>query len=112
MANPRGMTLPSALIRPATPLDPESADGDQGEPIEGSAEAQGRGAIEARTASRPRRRAPAKPSEKTAKRGVYLTDALWERLQLEAIRKRTNVSAIMGDCLDRNLPRLRIEREV
>jgi hypothetical protein len=40
-----------------------------------------------------------------------LTDAVWDRLQLEAIRKRTTVSAIAGDLLDRNLPRLRIARD-
>jgi len=50
-------------------------------------------------------------AEKTSKRGLYLSDAVWERLQLEAIRKRTTVSAVAGDFLERNLPRLRIERE-
>jgi hypothetical protein len=40
-----------------------------------------------------------------------LLDDLWERLQLEAIRKKTSVSAVANDVLDRNLLRLRIERE-
>jgi hypothetical protein len=51
------------------------------------------------------------PSEKTSKRGLYLTDALWQRLRHAAVRRRTNVSAIAGDVLERNLPRLRIERD-
>jgi macrodomain Ter protein organizer (MatP/YcbG family) len=62
-------------------------------------------------AAKPRRRRPSAPVEKTSKRGVYLSDAVWERLQLEAIRKKTTVSAICNDVLDRNLLRLRIERE-
>ena len=63
-------------------------------------------------APRPRAASEARPPvEKTNKRGLYLTDAVWERLQLEAIRKKTTVSAIAGDVLERNLPRLRIERD-
>ena len=111
MANPRGMTLPSALIRP--PASPESAevlDGVEGESIE-TTEGQGRGAQESRPAAKARRRRPVASAEKTSKRGLYLTDAVWERLQLEAIRKRVSVSAVAGDVLERNLARLRIERE-
>jgi hypothetical protein len=55
--------------------------------------------------------APLPPSEKTSKRGLYLTDAVWQRLQLAAVQRKTNVSAIAGDVLERNLPRLRIERD-
>jgi hypothetical protein len=58
-----------------------------------------------------RTRGPKAPAEKTSKRGVCLTDAVWGRHQPEAIRKRTTVSAIAGDVLERNPPRLRIERE-
>jgi macrodomain Ter protein organizer (MatP/YcbG family) len=63
-------------------------------------------------APRTRKRRPIATAEKTGKRGVYLTDGVWERLQLEAIRRKTTVSAIAGDVLERNLPRLRIERDV
>jgi hypothetical protein len=104
-------TLPSALIRPTAPPDDATAEVAEGESIE-PAEGQGRGAAEVRAAaSRPRRRRPVATAEKTNKRGLYLTDAIWERLQLEAIRKRTTVSAVAGEVLERNLPRLRIERE-
>lgn len=103
-------TLPSALIRPTAPPDseaPESVELESAEPIEG----QGRGAQDTRPAARPRRRRPVATAEKTSKRGLYLTDSVWEKLQLEAIRKRTNVSAVAGELLERNLPRLRIERD-
>jgi hypothetical protein len=54
---------------------------------------------------------PAAPAEKTSKRGVYLIDSVWDRLQYEAIRRKTTVSAIAGDVLDRNLPRFQVTRE-
>ena len=103
-------TLPSALIRPhvspETVAEPESADVEQGESSES------RGAQESRPSGKTRRRAKVASAEKTSKRGLYLTDSVWERLQLESIRrKKTNVSAVAGEILERNLPRLRIERE-
>jgi hypothetical protein len=101
--------LPSALIRQTAPLD------DQAEAIEAEvidqAEGQGRGQ-DSRPATRTtRRRKPATTATTTSKRGLYLTDATWEKLQLEAIRKRTSVSAVAGELLERKLPRLRIERD-
>lgn len=112
MANQRGVTLPSALIRPTTPPDQvELAEaGAEPEAIE-PADGQGRGAVEPRAATRPRRRRGAAPADKVTKRGLHLPDSVWERLQLEAIRKKANVSTVAGEVLDRNLPRLRIERE-
>jgi hypothetical protein len=112
-SNTRG--VPSTLIRPVhpeadAPADPAAVEGD--EAGGSSAEMQGRGEARPSSASpRPRRRKGSGPAEKTNKRGLHLTDAVWDRLQLEAIRKRTTVSAIAGECLDRNLPRLRIERD-
>lgn len=100
-------TLPQALIRPTAPLDLET---DQAE-AESVDQGEGQGRGESRPAAKPRRRKVVTTADKTSKRGVYLTDAVWERLQLEAIRKRTNVSAIAGEVLERNLPRLRIERD-
>jgi hypothetical protein len=101
-------TLPSALIRPTAPPESAEAEAPEGEAID---QGEGRGVAESRPSARPRRPRPIAKGDKTSKRGVYLTDGVWERLQLEAIRKRTNVSAIAGDVLERNLPRLRIERE-
>lgn len=110
MANPRGMTLPSALIRPTAPLEPDAPDSIEADGVEAN-EGQGGASAESRAGAKPRRRRVVAPSEKTSKRGVYLTDSVWERLQYEAIRKRTNVSAILGDVLNRTLPRFKVERE-
>jgi precorrin isomerase len=104
-------TLPSALICPIAQPDStqeETLESESAEAIEG----QGRGAAESRPLAKVRRRRVVASADKTSKRGLYLTDSVWERLQLEAIRKRTNVSAIAGEFLERNLPRLRIERDV
>ncbi len=98
----------SALIRqPATLPEPDT---DQGE-TESVDNGEGGGRTDSRPATRPRRRKPTTATEKTNKRGLYLMDSTWEKLQLEAIRKRTNVSAIAGELLERNLPKLRIERD-
>jgi hypothetical protein len=96
------------------PTPPEAVDPAEVAP-EGSgaaeAEGQGRGAEPRSAAPRARRRRADRPAEKTNKRGLYLTDAVWDRLQLEAIRRRTTVSAVAGEVLERNLPRLTITRE-
>jgi hypothetical protein len=117
-SNSRGVpALSAALIRPTRPED--EPDPTAGPPEAGGADepadqggGQGRGASDPRPAPRGgRRRRVDKPADKTDKRGLYLTRSVWERLQLEAIRKHTTASAIAGDILERNLPRLRIERE-
>jgi len=43
---------------------------------------------------------------------LSLPDGVYDRLQLLAIQRRTSASAIASEILDRNLPRLRIEREL
>jgi hypothetical protein len=40
-----------------------------------------------------------------------MSDAVFERLELTAIRRKSTVSAIAAEILDRNLPRLRIEQD-
>jgi hypothetical protein len=42
---------------------------------------------------------------------LTLPDAVFDRLQFTAIKRRSNVSAIATEILDRNLPRLRIEQD-
>jgi hypothetical protein len=42
---------------------------------------------------------------------LSLPDDVYDRLQLYAIQKRTTVSAVATDVLDKNLPKLRIERD-
>ncbi len=115
--NGRGIpTLPSTLIRPTSPnpdpspAGPEASQLDGDEP-DGPVDGQGRGDQRASALPRPRRKKVTAPAEKTNKRGLHLTDSVWDRLQYEAIRKRTTVSAIAGELLDRTLPRFKIERE-
>jgi hypothetical protein len=78
-----------------------------GEPVE----SQGRGDGRASAVPKPRRKKVTAPAEKLNKRGLHLTDSVWDRLQYEAIRRKTTVSAIAGDVLDRNLPRFQVTRE-
>jgi hypothetical protein len=109
MATDSKRGVPSLLIRPTEPR-PAPVD----EPVEAEAdelvEGQGRGESRASIA-KSRRRKPSVPSEKVSKRGLHIRDDLWERLQLQAIARKTTVSAIANDLLDRNLARLRIERD-
>jgi hypothetical protein len=104
--------LPATLIRPTQPdpVDPDGpAGGDDGQD---QGDGQGRGVTEGRAAvAKGRRRRVDRGTEKLGKRGLYLTASVWQRLQLEAIRKGTSVSAVAGDVLERTLPRLRIERD-
>jgi hypothetical protein len=100
MAKPeRG--IPSLMMMP-TPLD-HSAD-DQVD-VEQGGESPA-------PAPRPRsRRRRIDPGEKTRCHKLSLPDAVFERLELTAIKRRSTVSAIATEILDRNLPRLRIEQE-
>jgi hypothetical protein len=51
------------------------------------------------------------PGEKTRGHKLSLPDAVFERLQLHAIKRKSTASAIAADILDRNLPKLRIEQD-
>jgi hypothetical protein len=60
--------------------------------------------------SRSRRAAAATVGE-TRGRKLSLPDSVFDRLQLTAIQRRKTISAVAAEILDRNLPRLKIERE-
>lgn len=49
--------------------------------------------------------------ETTKGRKLSLPDSVFDRLQLTAIQRRKTFSTIATEILDRNQPRLRIERE-
>jgi hypothetical protein len=110
MASKPGIPMLSpTLIRPTstTPKPPEPDDRAEaeGDPIDGE---EGRGAApEPRT----RRRRGQAPAGKTRGRKLILPDVVFDRLQLTAIQRRTTASAVAAEILDRNLPRLRIERD-
>jgi hypothetical protein len=93
---------------PAEPLDGPSA---PDELEAGDPEGRGDQAPEARpTATRTRRRRPA-PTGKAKARNLHLTDDVHDRLWLLARQRKTTVSAVANDLLDKALPRWRMERE-
>jgi hypothetical protein len=51
------------------------------------------------------------PDEKVSGRKFQMRDSVFERLQLQAITKRHNPSAILTDILDKELPKLKIASE-
>lgn len=87
---------------------PEPADEDEGDEADQEQE-QGRGESPAPKPTR-RRRRPA-PSGETRGRKLHLPDEIHDRLWLMARQKRTTVSAVATDLLDKALPRFRVERE-
>jgi hypothetical protein len=53
----------------------------------------------------------ADPFRPLSGRKFQLPDAVFQRLQLHAIKKRTNPSAVLADILDRTLPKHSIATE-
>jgi hypothetical protein len=102
MAKPeRG--IPALMMMP-TPLDA---------PVDAQVETdEGQGSDSPAPAPKPRpqrRRVPVGGAGRGHK--LTLPDAVFERLELTAIKRRSNISAIASEILDRNLPRLRIEQD-
>ena len=94
--------IPSLLMKP-TPHETPVAD---------QAEAAEQGGEPSAQASRPRprrRRVPA--GGETRGHKLALPDALFDRLQFTAIQRKSNISAVAVEILDRNLPRWRLERD-
>jgi hypothetical protein len=102
-------------LRPTTPAkDAEPVDdaADPGEATDHNDDGDGRGrgdAVEARPVRTRRKRPPV--SGETKGRKLHLPDPIHDRLKLVALQRRTTASAVAAEILDRNLPRLRIERE-
>ena len=96
--------MPPGLYRPAVvePVDETIGDEPEGR---GDAAA----LVESRAPKARRKRVPA--GGETKGRKLSLPDGVYDRLQLLALQRRTSASAIAAEILDRNLPRLRIERE-
>jgi hypothetical protein len=100
------------LLRSTTPPEPTFS----AEPVDESAEG---GAGESLRADPPEQRTPApKPRRKRAPVGgetrgrkLHLPDGVHDRLWLLARQRRTTVSAVAADILDKNLPRFKVERE-
>jgi hypothetical protein len=99
------------------PTPPEPADDPAADPRD---DAEGQGGATApeprrpaseRTGSAPRASRRPRKAEKATGRKLVLSDRVFNRLQLQAIKKGMTASAVAEEVLDRNLPRLRIEQE-
>jgi hypothetical protein len=97
----------SGVLERATPHKP--VEDDPADIAEDGVEAEGR-AGDPKPARRPRTKRPV-PGGETKGRKLNLPDGVYDRLQLLAIQRRSTASAIAAEILDRNLPRLRIERD-
>jgi hypothetical protein len=103
--------MPAALIRPTTMPTPPERNGDPGgEPIEDPAEGdgQGRGESNGNLRKPPRRRPKPAAGEKSGAHKLTLRDSVFQRLELQAIKRGSTASAIAEEILDRQLPRHRI----
>jgi hypothetical protein len=98
--------MPSALIQSTMP-PPEPQVDDQAD-VAGDGSGQSGASSAAGSRSRNRARRKAAVSEKSAAHKLTLPDSVFQRLELQAIKKGSNVSTIAAEILDRNLPRHRI----
>jgi hypothetical protein len=96
--------LPGGLLRPTT--QPESD-----EPTEAADDtgAESRGGTSSPSIKPRRKRVVANTPTKGRK--LHLSDDIHDRLWLLARSRKTNVSAVACDILDKALPRWRVERE-
>jgi hypothetical protein len=110
-------SLPAGLMRPTTPpeptIPPEAAEAAEAGPDdEGRGDQRAADAVAAAVASAPRsRRKRPVVSTKTTGRKLHLPDDVHDRLWLLARQRRTTVSTVAAEILDRNLPRFKVERE-
>jgi hypothetical protein len=101
--------LPAGLLRSTTPpetIPPEPAE-DQGR----GGESVRVDSAESRTPAPKSRRKRAPVGGETKGRKLSLPDDVHDRLWLLARQRRTTVSAVAADILDRALPRFKVERE-
>jgi hypothetical protein len=101
-------------MRPTTPpeptIPPEAPEVDPAD--EGRGDQRAADAVAAAVASAPRtRRKRPVVSTKTTGRKLHLPDDVHDRLWLLARQRRTTVSTVAAEILDRNLPRFKVERE-
>jgi hypothetical protein len=107
-SNPRGVpSIVNSLIRPSAPNIPTPPETDEGQGADSGDSTTS--AVE--TKPRTSRRRKALASEVSKGRKISLPDSVFERLELTAIKRKTTISAVATDILDRNLPRLRIESD-
>lgn len=115
MARPTGLgTASMELLRPTAPPDgpvvgpPAPPDDDQVDP-----ENEGRGepSPESRPTTPRRRTRRQAPTGKTKARNLHLTDDVHDRLWLLSRQRKTTVSAVANELLDKALPRWELKRQ-
>jgi hypothetical protein len=100
-------TVPDLLgagRRPPAPSDPAD------DHAEAEGQVSGAVAVEVKPKARIRRVATLGEATKKSHK-LSLPDSVFDRLQLTANQRRKTVSAVAAENLDRNLPKIRIERE-
>ena len=105
--------MPTGLLRPTTRPESEPADQVEEPATADDVESQGRGdgATEARAAVKTRKKRAPISAGPAKGRKLHLPDDIHDRLWLLARQRRTTVSAVAVEILDKNLPRWRVERE-
>jgi hypothetical protein len=95
------------LLRPTAP--PELADDGKQDETPGEPESRGETAEEPKATAKPRRKRSA-PLGKTSPRNIHLTDDVYDRLWMLSRQRKTTVSAVANDVLDKNIPRWEVKR--
>jgi hypothetical protein len=95
------------LLRPTAP--PEA---DEARPDDAAADPESRGgtAEEPKPPAKPRQRKRTAPLGKTTPRNIHLLDDVHDRLWQLARQRKTSVSTVANDILDKNLPRYEVKR--
>jgi hypothetical protein len=101
------------LLKPTVPIaDRHALPDDAAATVETETESESRGESgpESPQASPKARRRRSAPTGKTKPRNVHLTDDVHDRLWMLARQRRTTVSAVANDLLDKALPRWEVKR--
>ncbi len=99
-----GMSLPTGILQPTTPLDPpEEQGGDV--PADDGAGAKGP------KSSRKRKATAATAPDRVEDMKLYLTEDVRFRLRMLAFKRNAKISTVANEVLDRALPRWKLERE-
>jgi hypothetical protein len=101
----KGLDMKFGVLAPTVPSQ------ENGEPVDDQVDGETNGQSRGARTTRSRRGRRVSPGGKVSGRKFQLPDTVFERLQLHAIKKRSNPSAVLSDILDRELPKHKIATE-
>lgn len=104
-----GIEIPAGLIRPTTAQPDPIENADSAEPA--PAEPDGADPATAKATRGPKKRRTRADAGESRGRKLSLPDGVHFRLHLVALQRGKTASEVAAEILDRNLPKLRIERE-